>query len=521
MRRLQLYLALLALCLCTAVFGQAADPEPKVNRPTGPLLPTTKELIAPDVLAAHQTATLLILHSNDIHDILKAPDGDAPGGIATLSAYVHDMKAKRPDVLMLDAGDLLQKGDLMSVVSKGEVAYRSLGMIGCDLTVPGNHDFAYGVAAFRKNLELAGISAVCAGMDYTDTGESVFPPYKMFTFGKLRVGVIGATAPVGNPNENGRAIRKLPGPELGQRVHQIALELKPRVDLLICLLHNGTGAALGLSKAAPEIPIFVCGHSNEVTQAPIVSPSGALITEVGRAGQWLGSLDLTFDLDEHRIGKWTFQMVEMDRDAIEPDAALERQLSEWERQWCPDAVEVLATAPQGLKGPQGGQLGEPGAWIGQAVLDATGADVALFHREFIRRGLPAGEVTADDLYKLVQPRYAKTLVRFSLSGAQLRTLLELCLGRRGEHLVGNIHATADRSAPEGSRVSAPDLDPAKTYTVAALHTHIVPPPQHDVGIADILQGMDVTWRETTKTVVDMACDFARKQKTIVAPGAAD
>lgn len=504
----------LSMLLLWPTPGHAARKEGKVTKPVAKDMVTTSQVIPAETLAKHRTSTLLLLHVNDIHDIIKAPESNVSGGMAYIAGYVHQMRAQRPDVLMLDAGDLLQKGDTLGVASKGEATFRALGAIGCDLTVPGNHDFAYGVEQYRRCLKAPGLSAVCAGMEYTDNHESVFPPYKEFKIGEARIAVIGATANTNEPKDGSRVIRKFPNPELGQRIHKLAQELRTRTDLLIVLLHNGTDAANALSKAAPEIQLFVCGHSNEVAEKTIITESGALILEVGRAGQWVGKLDAVVDLDEKKLGKYSYQMATMDRSIIQPDEKLEDLISAWEKQWCPEATETLAQAPQGLKAGGMGQMGEQGQWLGQAMLAKTGGDIVLFHRDFFRKGILPGPVTADDLYKTMQPRYNKPLVTFQLNGDQLKKLLELCAGQRGEHSVSRMAIQIGKSKPVGQRVEVSSFVPDHQYRVVCLQSHVQPPPKHDLDIKPLLNQFGVIWNFEKFTALDVAKEAAKTQKVL-------
>ncbi|MCX7015024.1 MAG: metallophosphoesterase, partial [Candidatus Sumerlaeota bacterium] len=373
--------------LAASVFAAPApkDKEEKINMPTGPLVPTTEQLIDADTLASHPTGTLLVLHTNDIHDIIK-PQADNPlGGMAYISGYVHQMRQKRPDTLMLDAGDLMQKGDTLGPASKGEAPYRALGAIGCDCTVPGNHDFAYGVDAFRNNIQLAGLNAICAGMVYEKTQKPLFPETLEKQVGSLKIGMIGGTANTSTPSDKNGKIIKFAQPELGKRVNELAQEMEPRVDLTIMILHNGTQAGLAIAKAAPAVDVVVCGHTNEVTEKPLKAESGALIVEVGRAGLWVGSLDMVVDRDEKKIGKYTYEMIPTDHKKIQPDEQLAQQIDEWEKKWCPEVQAPIAEAPKALSGSAEGGMGDAGRWLGRAILAKMNADVVLFHREFFRK----------------------------------------------------------------------------------------------------------------------------------------
>jgi len=221
---------------------------------------------------------------------------------------------------------------------------------------------------------------------------------------------------------------------------------------------------------------------------------------------------MVVDLQEDRIARYTYQLIPMDREVYKPDVELVAKLDAWEEQWCPEVQNVIASAPQGLQGAEGG-LGEQGRWLGRAILAKTGGDVVLFHREYFRKGLAAGDVTSDDLYKMVQPRYCKTLAWFQARGDQLLKVLELTVGERGEHIVG-ARVKIDKTLPAGQRVVESDIDPARVYKVIVQISHIRPVPQHPYGVTDLLKELGVEWHETDQTVLDAAVEYAKAQKTI-------
>jgi 2',3'-cyclic-nucleotide 2'-phosphodiesterase (5'-nucleotidase family) len=301
--------------------------------PTGPLVPTTEQLIAPADLAGHKTATLLILHINDVHDILLAPAKDL-GGLAYVAGYANALRAKRPDVLFADAGDICRKGDVMGPASKGAASYLALASIGLDVTVPGNNDFVYGLDQLVANVRLSHIPILCAGMEYQDDQRSVFPQTMIKRINGLRVGLIGATVPFSS--RGSRPYRKFDPAALGQRINALALELQPAVDLTVLVIHNGTAASLKLAKLAPSLNVIVCGHTNEITPKPIKAESGALIVTVGRAGQWVGTLDLLVDVDRKKVARYTYQMVAMDHTTIAPDAKVAQLVADLDHKWNPD-----------------------------------------------------------------------------------------------------------------------------------------------------------------------------------------
>jgi len=302
-----------------------------VHQLTGPIRRTSGELIAPAALAGHRTGTLVLLHTNDIHDILKPP-AQGLGGMAYIAGYANRVRAQRPDTLFVDAGDIQEKGDWMGPISKGEASFRALAAIGLDATVPGNHDFVYGLDRLLTNVQLAHVPMLCAGVFYDDTKESVLPESMVKQIGGLKVGIIGATVPR-SAHSQGRAVTQLGGAELGQRIDALARALEPQVDLTVLVIHNGTFAAKSMAKAAPMLDVVVCGHTNEITEAPIKTDTGALIVTVGRAGQWVGTLDVVVDREQKKLARYTYELIPMDHQKITPDPKVAALIDELDRKW--------------------------------------------------------------------------------------------------------------------------------------------------------------------------------------------
>lgn len=346
--------------LLAAPFARAAEPVEKAEvgdgalvdavksvqgkpAPKGPFSPSSGVLLDETQIGRHRTGTAVVLHTNDIHDILKAP-AQGLGGLAYVAGYANAMRQQRPDVLFVDAGDIQEKGDAMGVTSKGEASYRALASLGLDATVPGNHDFAYGLPRLLRNVQLTQIPLLCAGMEYEDNSESVFPEFLIKKIGDLRVGLIGAT--VRRSAHSERAVRQFDLPTLGRRIDALARAMEDKVDLTVLVIHNGTQASLALAKAAPTLDVVVCGHTNEITEKPIVTDTGALIVTVGRAGQWVGTLDLTVDRDIRQVARYRYELVPMDHAKIKPDPKVAQLIDDLDRQWTNATPVEIGTVPK-------------------------------------------------------------------------------------------------------------------------------------------------------------------------------
>ena len=91
---------------------------------------------------ADESGDIVVLYTSDVH---CAADED---GYAGLAAYKADMLSAGSYVSMVDAGDAIQ-GGVLGTLSKGAYITDIMNAVGYDIAVPGNHEFDYGMEAFR------------------------------------------------------------------------------------------------------------------------------------------------------------------------------------------------------------------------------------------------------------------------------------------------------------------------------------------------------------------------------------
>ena len=132
-----------------------------------------------------EVRTLTILQTTDIHGAMG--DAKAPGllQVATLAEEI------RPD-LWIDCGDLTQ-GSFQASMDRGESMVEAMNAAGCDVWVPGNHDFDYGVKV------IAGRTAKFKGTVLAANMKSKTPmktaDWKLFERQGVKIAVIGIVPP--------------------------------------------------------------------------------------------------------------------------------------------------------------------------------------------------------------------------------------------------------------------------------------------------------------------------------------
>ena len=94
----------------------------------------------------------VILHTNDVHGYLSPSDDCL--GLAAVAQLKADYLAQGYDVLLLDAGDVLQ-GNMLVGFNKGEDVPALMETAGYDVMALGNHEFDYGADVLQQRMEIS------------------------------------------------------------------------------------------------------------------------------------------------------------------------------------------------------------------------------------------------------------------------------------------------------------------------------------------------------------------------------
>jgi 2',3'-cyclic-nucleotide 2'-phosphodiesterase (5'-nucleotidase family) len=413
------------------------------------LLPAVLAVAAPgdvaDAASLEDIRSLLILHTNDMHDHVRA-DYDGRGGLPYVAGFIRSVRAARDDVLVMDAGDVAEKGDLVARRTDSDMTFMAMRRAGYDVWVPGNHDHDFGIDALHRFTRLAEMDIVCINLLKED-GAHEFPPSAVYEVNGMRVGVIGAITP--------RSERSLDLVGTARAMSEEARRLKPDTDIIVGLVHLSVRDSEIIARTAGDIDVIVSGHSHERTELPVVVPeTGALIVQAGYYARYVGRLELRVDVRNRVVSSWDYQLVAMDHASIHPDL----EMLEWVRQQelvlAPEASRIISWSPRDVSRIEVGIL------AAEALRRATGADVA-FHKSahILRAAVPAGIHDLNAIYRSGGER-GEHLVKVDLTGAEIHEYM------RRLPLRGWLPTqwSGFRGGLDGPSFSS-DLSPSRTYTV--------------------------------------------------------
>ena len=226
----------------------------------------------------------VILHTNDVHGSIEL--------YAKVAAMKGDYEAQGAQVILADAGDYSQ-GTVYVSLEKGKNAVTMMNPAGYDVATIGNHEFDYGYAQLKSNLDSAVFKVVCANV--LQDGSPVFDAYTMINKGGVQVAFVGLETPEAQTKANPALIQGLTflaGDEMYAAVQtQVDAAKTAGADIVIVLTHLGVDSSsepntsYDLYKKVNGIDFIIDGHSHTVmTKGPEGEPiqsTGTALNNIG------------------------------------------------------------------------------------------------------------------------------------------------------------------------------------------------------------------------------------------------
>ena len=400
---------------------------------------------------------IIIIYTNDVH---CAVDEDI--GYAGLAAYRQWCEKSTPYVTLVDCGDALQ-GDAIGTVSKGEYPAELMKRAGYDFAVLGNHEFDYGMEQIDRLMEISGAQYLGCNIRYTGKDGAAFLsrllPYKIVSYGKVKVGFIGVSTPESIVksvpayfcDESGNYVYDFYG-ESGEELYRCVQEnvdacVKDGADYVVVLAHLGTDAS-SLPFTSREliantrgIDAVLDGHSHSEIPCDVVKNSdgeNVLLSSTGTGLCNIGRLTITANgnIQTGLIGAYPETDSEM-ADCIE---SMEEKLgAEMTKTIGVSEVVLTTVSDSGMRLIRNRET-NLGDFCADAYRAVSGADIALVNGGGIRADISAGEITYGDILS-VHP-YGNSLCVAKATGQEILDALDMasrsCLSSAddGENAVG-------------------------------------------------------------------------------------
>ena len=336
--------------------------------------------------------------------------------MASVKAYVDDLKAEHDNVILVDTGDYIQ-GGAMGSLSKGSYIIDIMNETGYDYVTFGNHEFDYGMDELRARIEQMNFQPIASNAIYKGNKTSVFdgvPEYVIRDFNGTKLGILGLLTPESfqsstpaNFKENDEYVYDFYGENNGQDLYDHVQSLVDQMreegaDYVVVLSHLGYDTkicdSISLISHTSGIDAVMDGHAHALIPGdyyPNKNGEDVLMSSVGTQLQEVGTIIIEPD------GKIScVHMVEYDR----KDEGVLNKIAEINRELDTILSEPVGTADFELsiydeEGIRITRTRETG--IGNLMADALrlydGYDIGVINAGGVRTGIPAGEITYGSL----------------------------------------------------------------------------------------------------------------------------
>lgn len=419
---------------------------------------------------------LVIMHTNDMHGFFLEGKYDGMGA-AKMARYINGVRLLNKNVLLLDAGDALQ-GYSIATLSEGEYAVDILNELEYDAMTAGNHEFDYGSERLLELADMANFPVLSANVKNAD-GSSFLQEYTIKQVGDLKVGIFGLTTPETLFKSHPDNTKGLTFEDPVARAQEMADMLAPQVDVVIALAHlgydEGAPTSVEVAENVTGLDLIIDGHSHTTLEEGVVV-NGTTIVSAGEKTKNVGRVDI--EVENGAVTSVSPKLFMKDVSVLVKD---DPEMAEFvaEIQALNEVIteEVVAETPIVLDGEKPNvRTGETnmGNMITEALLDISGADVALTNGGGIRTSINVGEVTRGEVLSVLP--FGNTVRVIELQGSDIVAAIENGIDSYPEtkgafpHIAG-MTVKFDSSQAAGSRVveikvggELIDLD--KTYTMA-------------------------------------------------------
>ena len=427
------------------------------------------------------SASAYALSHNDFSALAKGYG--RVGGLDRVATVVNHIRSERPDALLLDGGDTWH-GSYTCHHTAGQDMVNVMNTLRPD-AMTFHWEFTLGserVNEIVEDLPFAALGQNIFDSEWDEPTE-MFPPYKFFETGGVKVAVIGQAfpyMPIANPGwmfpEYSFGIRD-------ENMQAMVDEVRAQgAELVVCLSHNGFDVDKQMAGIVTGIDVILSGHTHDALPEPVLVGK-TIIVASGSNGKFVSRVDL--DVRNGQMMGFRHKLIPIFSDVITPDAEVKKVIDAQRAPFDKQLNEVIGrTADDQTLYRRGNFNGTWDDLICNALIEEREADIAL--SPGVRWGpsiLPGQDITREDIWNVTSMSYGEAY-KTEMTGEFLHVVLEDVADnlfnpdpyyQQGGDMVrvGGLGYRIDINKPQGQRITDMTLlktgdriDPARTYNVA-------------------------------------------------------
>ena len=415
-----------------------------------------------------------VFHVNDVHSRVVEYNNF---GFAKIATVVNEARTAGDNVLLLDAGDSFH-GQTFATISKGASIARLMNLMKFDALTTGNHDFNYGQARLLELQAETDFPLLAANVIKADNS-MLLDDYVIKEFEGVKVAIFGLATPETTYKTHPDNVEGLTFEDPTVTAQRMVDLLTPMADIIVCLGHignQGMYTSEAIATAVDGIDLFVDAHSHSIYgEGSGMVVNDTLIVQTNDYGKNLGKVTLSY-MDGTVTSSATLLTTE-DAASIVPDPDVLALMDTVNAENEVITSAVVGTTTIDLQGERSFvRTGETnlGNLIAEAMLDASGADLAITNGGGIRASIPTGDVTQGDIISVLP--FGNYVITKSVMGSDIRSILEVGISdyptEKGAfpHIAG-MTIKFDSNLPVGSKLTEVMigdelLDDTKMYVLA-------------------------------------------------------
>lgn len=416
---------------------------------------------------------IVLFHTNDTHSRVDA--------FPKMKSYINGFEGNS---LLLDAGDTFH-GQSFATLENGSSIAKILNAMGYAAMVPGNHDFNYGQDILRSLGVEANVPLLAVNVRKDDA--IAYNDIVMKEVNGVKVGILGIATPETAYKTNPLNVVGL---DFGTK-ESIVADAQAAVDTLkgqganviVALAHLGIDPtsdvkATDIAEAVNGIDVMIDGHSHSTLDKyeEFNASHKTKVTSTGNYLESFGEVKISLDNENNVLDVKPGNV--LTKDLTEEDAEIKGLIDGIKNEQEVILNEIVGETPIDLDGVRENvRSGHTnlGRLITSAMLDETGADIAINNGGGIRDSIKAGKITKGDVIAVLP--FGNYIVTKNVKGQDIIDALNATMAKLNggfPHFAG-MNVLTEKYVDEDEKtrwkvvsieVNGAPIDADKMYTLA-------------------------------------------------------
>jgi predicted CXXCH cytochrome family protein len=242
---------------------------------------------------------------------------------------------------------------------KSDVALEAMKAMDYDALVIGEREMALGDDFIFKNIKKSGIPLVETNLKYG--GKQVGDRDLILKRGGLKIGLLGVTLDQTRAGQEEWAVQ-----DPFKAVEEALPKLREKVDLVVVMSHIGYRQSVALAEQEQGIDVVLVSHQGRRVRTP-VAVGGAIMTQAGDKGKYLGRLNITYDRQQKKITDYSGELISLDT-TIPEDEKMAKLYADYQ-------AKVKDMVKGQIQGRQGKEVSKPTDYMGSVWCRSCHAEI--------------------------------------------------------------------------------------------------------------------------------------------------